>query len=1421
MPAINVARTDTFEQQRVKINEIATSIFNVTAGGSDLSTGNLRLGDGTKTTPSLAFNNETGLGIFRPSNKVISYVSSGKNILDITEASLLVYKDEILRKKSVPVTGGLTVVPGSGYEYGTYTGVILNGGSGTSAEATVFVDYFTGTPGSGLGYLAGTFTGISLVGGSGSGATVDFSVSGLDVLVTDPGSGYTDSFYSGVALTYVSGSNNGSGATAIVEVTGNVITNVSIANNGNNQYENGDVLTVADSLLGGGGGSGLEITVQADAGVFDFTSVTKGPGYTAGDVLTLPTSTTVNNVNIGGTHVSAGCTLTASSTTVALGAATNEVIPGMILAVDQGGSVGGFAGGATVTVVSITNSTTIEVDTAATTSGAADITFASPLPTQLTIPGGTANIYPGFILSGVGPANYTGIDGAEVTAIIDANTIEVDVAGTTAYYEADILFTPKWGDGGSTTFDYTINSVGAVETLTVTDGGTGYAPGDVLTIAASDLINPVEYTLSVEMVQKITFTTTVADSTFAVGDSWEADGGGDGAVSYNVAYVKSTGGNIDYVLITGSSFSAGDDIREAGTTTPVLTINTADTKNKYYFDLLDGNGPQLHPDLTFYVGETYRLNLSSSVTGHDIKFSTVPDGKWTVVGPIITSVNTGSDTVAVTSTTGISVGMRVEEAGNDPGQLEEETTVAEIVDATTVRLSANPTASGAISLNFSGAEYSDGVSVTGTTVDFKVTGLTPTPLYYYCDVHVDMAGEDGEEASITVDANNPRVFGSGFSATLDTVDSSDVITLDIETGNITSIATITSPTGNFTNSAVTGTLTAPTITGDQISLASINSSAALDITVGTDINLTGNVNLGTAASVDRISGDFLTTGEIKTVGSFNSNDALVVTDNVIESVNNYDLVLQPDSGRLAKVTSSTAFVLPVGSDADRPTGLAVNGAIRFNTDSNQYEGYSGATSSWASLGGVRDLDGNTYILAEASVGANDNTLWFINDNIVTQKFTPTWHEYENVKQIRSPNVSAPSYIEFAANTPVTDGQYIKWRNNIYVVPVGGAGTLATSGNEPTHVSGTQPSNTAQLTWFTSAVAPITFEEVEEVRISPLGSTPLVISGDLRLLGNTISTDINDLVISPNGGRKVEIDALTSLVVPVGTTGERGSPAAGSIRFNTTSHQFEGYDDNNNWGSLGGVKDVDQNTYIIPETAPGNNENILYFYNDGNNTLQLTTTALDFYAVDTIRSVTSDELEVTASLLTFDEAATTLDNTSATTTFLHSSKQYFDLGLSSGLYVEPVLRLDNQGDVFFNTTFGTGSFTGVKVFDGELKEFELADLKFVTEDIALVKGSNNVGTSVLYDTATANACKTTVVAHNPTTGEKEFIEFGVIDNSVDVFHTEYGNIRTGQDLIVASFGLNAQNEVVLTITLGAGIGTTQTVNVTVVTHITKK
>ena len=197
-------------------------------------------------------------------------------------------------------------------------------------------------------------------------------------------------------------------------------------------------------------------------------------------------------------------------------------------------------------------------------------------------------------------------------------------------------------------------------------------------------------------------------------------------------------------------------------------------------------------------------------------------------------------------------------------------------------------------------------------------------------------------------------------------------------------------------------------------------------------------------------------------------------------------------------------------------------------------------------------------------------------------------------------------------------------------------------------------------------------------------------------------------------------------------------------------------------------------------------------------MRLTASALEFYSVDTIISSTSSEFEITASLMTFDNAETTLDNTQTDRTFLHTSKQYFDLGLSGGLSVDPVLRLDNQGDVYFNTSFGTGNFTGVKVFDGDLKEFELADTKILTEKVTLTKGSENLNNN-----------------------DREFFEFGIIDNGTDIFHTEYGNVRTGQQLIVPTFERTSGNFARINFTVGSDLTTGHQIEITIVSTITKK
>ena len=64
------------------------------------------------------------------------------------------------------------------------------------------------------------------------------------------------------------------------------------------------------------------------------------------------------------------------------------------------------------------------------------------------------------------------------------------------------------------------------------------------------------------------------------------------------------------------------------------------------------------------------------------------------------------------------------------------------------------------------------------------------------------------------------------------------------------------------------------------------------------------------------------------------------------------------------------------------------------------------------------------------------------------------------------------------------------------------------------------------------------------------------------------------------------------------------------------------------------------------------------------------------------------------------------------------------------------------------------------------------------------------------------------------------EFGVTDDGADVFFTEYGNIQTNGALFTPTFELTA-GVVRLNITVGATVGNTQTVNLTIVSHITKK
>ena len=81
----------------------------------------------------------------------------------------------------------------------------------------------------------------------------------------------------------------------------------------------------------------------------------------------------------------------------------------------------------------------------------------------------------------------------------------------------------------------------------------------------------------------------------------------------------------------------------------------------------------------------------------------------------------------------------------------------------------------------------------------------------------------------------------------------------------------------------------------------------------------------------------------------------------------------------------------------------------------------------------------------------------------------------------------------------------------------------------------------------------------------------------------------------------KFEAQTSVVMPVGTTAQRGTAVQGGIRYNTTTSGFEGYT-GSAWSGLGGVKDADADTYITAEASSDSDD--LDFYTAGTQRMKI-------------------------------------------------------------------------------------------------------------------------------------------------------------------------------------------------------------------------
>ncbi len=1275
MPAINVAKTDTFEIQRQKINTISENVFAFAAGGSDLATGNLKLGDGEKDVPSLAFTSDLQLGLYKSSQNTATFVSATKRIFEYNNVGSVYYRDFIIRKTTLFNEGIEIQSVGQNYDVGSYEDISAFGGTGESGSFNINVAEYSGSTISGSNYV---FVGAE----------------------------------------------------------------------GDDQYSN--------VPLQGGNGSGNLVNLTFSSGGFSETTIQQyGTGYQVGDVLTLPPSQS----GVSGT-------VTEEQNNIAVSSIAG-IVEGMI--VTQTGGAGAF----------------------------------------------------------VIPEDIDGNPSDIVVTGVDAENTEIQV-NTTASSSGSVTLTLSvpWGNSGSG-YSYTVDKLGVINQISVNNPGNGYAGGDVLSVNPLDLTAFIDYTVTTVEGQVINFTVNVPTNAFSVGSTISTVDPSDSeaiAASGDVLEVTISGGAITSILVsfTEGSSDAGYNVTGNGT----YTVDSVDNAARYQIDTTeDQSNPQLYPNLTLYKDNKYRFDVSN-VGSHPFKFSIHQDGIHAGFEETVTLSDSSAD-ITVASSTGLLVGMSVttNNSANETGEVAGDT-VIEAINGNTITLSDIPQVAGSAVLVFAGVQYDESeVSYADDYVIIIPESTTPTPLYYYCGIHPKMGGT----GTLTIDYNNPKTFGTGFEVLASEVEAVDVITGSVADGefNVSSITGTDVTVENIQTTNITGTEAqfTRTVTPEVALEVNADKSSLTTITaLGGEIILGGtSLSLGDNFTVNADTGTLNTNGILKTTNKLNINDFLNIVDNTISATTNNSIFIVPAAGKITKIDSATALIIPKGNTAARPlVGQVQDGAIRFNSETNQYEGYSETTSSWSSLGGVRDLDGNTYIDAEAFPGANDNTLYFYNDNVNTLQVTRNFLDFRNTKKIKSANTTAPEYSNWFANIPVTvttPTTKLKYRNNIFEVTVGGV--TATSGNEPSDTSGDEFINgTATLKWIASAVDALTFQEISEVRIDPFGDTPLVISGELRFLNNVVSTDINDLVIRPNSGKKVSIDAASSLKIPVGDNNQRGAAVIGSIRFNTDILQYEGYD-GNNWSSLGGVRDVDGNTYIIPETAPGLNENTLFFYNNGVNTVRVTENEFVFDGIEDIFSSTTDNLNINVESLTFEDGALVLEHSVLTDTYLYTTRENFDIGMSQGLTIDKFLRLSNTGDIKYNVNFpnGGGVPDYLTLVSGDLKTVEFADIRILSSVASLQKGTNDSYGFEVYK-STDKGARILVTVHNTTINEKEQVELSVIDNGTDIVYSDYGNIKTGSELFTASFDYNALNNVRVNITLNSSLSLGNLCNVTITSYVNK-
>lgn len=254
-------------------------------------------------------------------------------------------------------------------------------------------------------------------------------------------------------------------------------------------------------------------------------------------------------------------------------------------------------------------------------------------------------------------------------------------------------------------------------------------------------------------------------------------------------------------------------------------------------------------------------------------------------------------------------------------------------------------------------------------------------------------------------------------------------------------------------------------------------------------------------------------------------DNLDLNDNTISSTNtNGNIVLDPNGTGYVSIVGTNGVVIPVGTDAQR--GPAVQGSIRYNTDSSSFEGYSGTV--WGSLGGVKSVDGYTYISAESSPGASDDTIRAYTDGTLALQVGPDFAQFES--KIDTVTIAANT-----ASSNATSGALVVTGG------VGIGGDLNVTGNiYANNFTGTGTVSLGNLSVSNNTISSTNTNG--NILLEPNGTGKTVITNPYIQTAPSVYTTLNEYIYDAVGGA---ITAGTGITVTNSDAGDTSTIAIDS------------------------------------------------------------------------------------------------------------------------------------------------------------------------------------------------------------------------------------------------------------------------------------